>query len=378
MQILVGLSRINPESEFYSRHLPGFDGRAGCEGAHKDIRRIYEVTHYLGYELVTSVPLLDERATWASVIHAIRLAASELTGPQDILFIYFTCHGQTFGQAPIPIPKAPTGLAGLQNCSNSSYFVNAFLLYDRPIFNFEILEALTDAQNGSRVFTMIDACHAGLGTGLIATVGDAAGRTIAASKGRIKKHVGYIQSLDWNGIDTPSQNRIETPEQLLLNSLLGIKGTIRSEIKILECKQLIQSVLGQLTKLGPLQFVKKEVHRQLSTMPTEIETLYRSGDDGDLKCHITHFGAARDVHQALGSFSGSLFTRMFLELWRNGGGQNMCYHDFMDALRKLIPDVHSPDFEVYPIADNTNPCNTDAPKDHFARQQQILKICIDI
>ena len=345
MVVLVGLSKINPDSEFYSRRLPGFDGRAGCEGTGADIRRIHELSHYLGYELVTVSPLIDERATWANVIQALRVAAGELRSAKDILFIYFTCHGQTFGQAPIPRSVAKTSISDTEGSMASRYFVSAFLLYDRPIYNFEILEALTGAGKEGRVFTMIDACHAGLGTGLIDATGEAAGRLVTSTNAEIKMRIKGLQRLSNSPGFESVKSELTSYDQLLLNSLLGPKGPLLVALTF-----QIQSTNSQVfgINLDTLRF-------------------------GQLDCHITHFGAARDIHQAQGGRGGSLFTRMFLNLWRNGDGHGMSYDRFMTTLKERLPDTQPPDYEWF-SPNNNDHSSSAPPQDHFAQMQTVLSI----
>ncbi len=137
--VLVELTSVDFTTGYYSRRMPGFDGKAVCEGVRRNLQRMARLTHYLGFETIPSKPLVDAEATRAHFLATLALAAHPTTGlnPGDILFLYASCHGQIVGEGPDLRLGALVGR-----------YVNRFLLHDAPIFNFEILVELLKQGTG--------------------------------------------------------------------------------------------------------------------------------------------------------------------------------------------------------------------------------------
>jgi hypothetical protein len=313
--------------------MPGFDGKRGCEGCVEDVRRIRELTHYLGYEPVTLEPLLNERATRSRVIALLSTIASSEYGikKEDIFFLYLTCHGRTFGGG---IDSRPDCLFGeLETPSGSSASVNMFLLHDQPILNTEIWEpflqwALRSDGESPRIFTVVDACHAGLGLDYVAAYLD---RIVSDIISLILRLIGSVQVKGGRASATVTE----------LNRLKGDLENIQA-----------MPVPAQLNAL-------KSVSRALQSLISEKGL------------RVVHFGAARDELTALGGVHGSLFSRRLRQLYLNGGYE-MNYKKFFEDLCGLVPLRHTPVFSVFPNS-------TQLAEDHFALKEEVFQIqpCIE-
>ena len=298
-ELLIGLTEVDSESPFYRHHFPGFDGRRGCEGCATDVKKMRELTHYLGYEPVTLEPLINERATRARVLAMLEAIADPAFGitKDDIFFLYISCHGRSLGDAGGPTSASLFG-------DSSGMAINMFLLHDRPLFNFELWSPLirwAKSENTPRVFTVIDSCHAGLGTGLI-TVFD--------------------------------QLLVEFLTAMVIR--LTTSGPPDTRPTLSNSQALIQNLGTGLSK---------ETTNQVAKILEAFRSLYEG-------IHVVHFGAVRDELTAAGGDveRGSPFTRRFRQLFLNGGDM-MGYDDFFTALKDLTPARHTPVKELVPIGD---------------------------
>ncbi len=121
----------------------------------------------------TAYPNRD--ATAAGVLRALRHAAGRVK-TSDLFLFYLSCHGmaRTVGAPGSEVSRHP-GLV-------ETLFINQFLMHDRPLFNFEILTALAAFPKKVRVVTIIDACHAGVGTGMPGYEEQMAQKSLAVAK----------------------------------------------------------------------------------------------------------------------------------------------------------------------------------------------------
>lgn len=289
--LLIGLSEVDSTADYYRRRLPGFNGRAGCEGVPKDLELMERLTHYIGYERVTAQPLLNAEANRAKVLAALAQLAHPDSGVQagDIVFVYFSCHGQTFGEGPTKIAGSPVGNA-----------INVLLLHDRPLVNIELYPYLFPLLlRGVRVVTMFDSCHAGFGSNLSGT--EQVNSAFAVFAPLIQEAVTAVTPLLLNlpGIVLPT---------LLLPGVNLTPATAN----------LIPSQL--------LQSLARSPRMQIFSTPKAISTRAPG---------IAHFGAARDEGRAQGGPEGSLFTRVFYRLFLAGGNE-LTYPKMAAELEHLL------------------------------------------
>jgi hypothetical protein len=188
--------------------------------------------------------------------------------------------------------------------------INQFLLYDRPILNIDLLPRLTAmVLRGLRVVTIFDCCHAGLGTNL------------------------SLPELEWTG------------------EAINHAGT-------------------QLSRLGiaipEVQRTPSNAQLRIDWQPVAAATagfVFSRRTTSDL----WHIGAARDFSKALGGEDGSLFTRTFNRLFKDGGNA-MTYNEFADALLAVLPPRREP--AVEPWYDTSG----SVPAGHFSRTHRILEL----
>lgn len=344
--LLVGLTSLDTGSEFYRQHFPGYDGRRGCEGAARDVERMHALAHYLGYESLTPRPLVDEEATRAAVLASLAtLGTPGVLQPGDIVFLYFSCHGRTLGEGPRRDPGRVIGSG-----------VNFFLLRDRPLFNFEIIEQLLKVPRGVRFFIMVDACHAGLGTNLAMDHGEFARPFAEQSVKSILRRADTDPSL--------SRFRVQNNQGL----------------------RILQFGVRQQT---PPVTLPDPAIVQLSI--TIISDLFRAllqffNANEASASQIAHYGAARDEAKARGDRAGSLFTRVFYDLFVESGHQHT-YHPFFQQLADRLPTQHPPVAEYLaerPLAPGAarvappvgrNPDDiVPPPPTHFASRESVLQI----
>lgn len=306
-KLLVGLTAIDAESDYYRTTLPGFDGRSGCEGCQRDVELLLGLTHYLGYAGATARPLLNEKATRANVLNALTLLAdSSVLRPGDIVFLFFSCHGRRHGPGPVNQTGALVGSS-----------INSLLLWNGPLFNFEILERIVRFPSGVRVFTLLDACHSGIGSNLAVD-----NFLREASRVAQERFDQYLQSRAPGAAPGPAA-ALTTP--------VGLTS-------------IVQKIWDDPKRDSP---------------PPQL----------------CHFGAARDSLTALGGSQGSLFTRTFYDTL-TGGGDSLSYPDFFREIQTRLPARHSPVMEVLPYRDteSTGPGPIPIPKGHFASTQPVLRI----
>jgi hypothetical protein len=331
-QLLVGVSGIDTDSGFYREHFPGYDGRRGCEGTARDIERMHGLTHYLGYEPLTPKPLMDARATRAGVLAALStLGTPGFLQPNDIVLLYFTCHGRSVGEGKL---KNPSRFIGNR--------INYVMLHDRPLFNFELIERLLRIPPKVRVFTMVDACHAGLGSNLEV---DRSSFLLEA-----KQHV--VETL---------QSRA-TKDAVFRSRY--VRAMDSSEVVILERGSAAPNPT-------PASFTFLEFYQRLLTLYSgHPEWVHQ----------VAHFGAARDEAKARGGPEGSLFTRLFYDLLVESG-HSYTYHRFFNELRERVPLLHPPVAEY--LGKNSKPAGQVEALDdemippsegHFAAREHVLEI----
>ena len=159
-KLLVGLTEIDSLSSYYSRHMPGFTGREGCEGCQRDVELMDRLSHYHGFVGITPEPLVNATATLRGVLARLEAAASVMEAG-DIFLFYLSSHGRSLVRAPVGERKI-----------SLTRDINAFLLYDHPVLNEQLVEALARFPAGCRIVTILDCCHAGLGAGLVAPIED--------------------------------------------------------------------------------------------------------------------------------------------------------------------------------------------------------------
>jgi Caspase domain len=285
LQVLVGLTEVDPTSTHYTNFFPGFNGRHGAEGCGLDVHRILELTHYMGFDLSGGEIFINTRATHARVLNVIQQTGASLRA-EDILFLYFSCHGETFGEGDFA-QKAQVKLFG-NSCAGfdlnpDQNAISGLLLHDQPCYNFEILEALEGVQ--ARVFIMIDACHSSLGASLTAHLGQAAGRSWRG---------GYVAPKSQGGNGHSARTAFSMAKKRLRSA---------------------------------------------------FETGHSAGGP-----QIIFYGAARHEQSALGGSTGSVFTNYFVNLWRRIGLGHSDYNLFFDELKSHFPDTHQPTLEITPAA----------------------------
>jgi hypothetical protein len=339
--LLVGLTEVDSGSAYYRSKMPGFDGRSGCEGCGKDVRRMSTLTHYLGLEGVTEKPLLNERATRANVLAALTtLSQPGILSPGDFVFLYISSHGRTHGEAPKTRSNSAIG--------NS---VNSFLVWDRPLFNFEILERLIQIPVGVRIFSMIDACHAGLGTAMELDLGSFA--SLSA-----KETVKRIQS-------NPVLRERAAQTQLFKDiSVLGFPYDAPP------------STSAPAADPGSTAGLKATNRKLLNLLASNIAGIANRIPAATVGPEIVHYGAARDEARAYGDENGSLFSNLFHAFY-NQSGNELNYHRFFLELEAVVPGRHPPTLEYIPIDPNqeTRPNLIPPPaKDHFGSRQHPLQL----
>lgn len=332
-QLLVGVSEIDQGAAFYRENFPGYDGRRGCEGVARDIERMHGLSHYLGYEPLSPKPLVDERATRAGVLAALStLGTPGFLQTNDIVFLYFTCHGRTVAEGRL---KNPSQYVGNR--------INYLLLRDRPLFNFELIERLLRLPPGVRVFTLVDACHAGAGSNLAVDTG----LFLQESKNFL------FESLESR---TQKDARFKSRYQQAMGSPVVV----------------IQGV-GTTPSPAP-----SSATLTFSEYLDRVLKLY-SGPSA-LTHQVAHFGAARDESKARGGPTGSLFTRLFYDLLVESG-HTFTYHTFFNELRGRVPMAHPPVAEYFG-AESSKGLRAKSNEDeilpplptHFAHREQVLQI----
>jgi hypothetical protein len=198
--------------------------------------------------------------------------------------------------------------------------VNGFLLYDAPVYNFEILiELLPLISRKVRVLTILDCCHAGLGTGLRLSALSAATKVAQESALRIQ------------ALLPPSPERT--------------------------------ALLAQLASLTP-EILRLQFPTLIGKLVAPAITLMKS-EPSDRPWGLTHLGAVRDDGQAMGGRNGSLYTTRFFRLFENGGDQ-LTYSRFVHDLESLMPPSQPPTIEFFPALD--------IKSSHFGLVEQVLKI----
>lgn len=346
--LLVGLTSLDSGSEFYRQNFPGYDGRRGCEGAVRDIERMHGLAHYLGYESLTPRPLVDELATRASVLAALAtLGTPGVLSAGDIVFLYFSCHGRSLGEGPRRDPGRVIGSG-----------VNFLMLRDRPLFNFEIIEQLLKVPRGVRLFVLVDACHAGLGTNLAMDRSDFVRPYAENSLQSILRRVDTDPFL--------SGFRVQNNQGLRILQFDGGTPPVT-----LPDPAIIQLSIVSISNL--FQELLRFFNANVASAP-----------------QIAHFGAARDEAKARGDRSGSLFTRAFYNFFVESGHEHT-YHSFFTELAARLPAQHPPVAEylvpppgqagpgvVAPAA--AAPARPPAldmippPSTHFASRESVLQI----
>lgn len=311
--LLAGLTQVDEQNAYYRRKLPGFDSRRGCEGCRADVEKMDRLAHYLGYERVTAKPLLDAEATRARLLAALEMVAdsSSPIQPGDIFLFYLSCHGQTLGDGPTRRQNSPVGNA-----------VNIFLLHDRPVTNFDLRFALLKlVDRGVRVVTVIDACHAGLGSNLVGA-----------------------------GAKPPT----------------GFLGLVNETARAAD-ERLIAAFGLQISRLPSGTVVSPTVlSKRLDEQKAMFSKLHSSKVAGSgKKSGLAHFGAVRDEGRALGGEDGSLFTRLFYSLFVNGG-DGLRYRQFAEEVEVRMPPQHPPVFEPSDAQDFGADC--------FLEKETVLQI----
>jgi hypothetical protein len=310
-KLLIGLTDVDSKASFYRTEMPWFDGKRGCEGCARDVELMLGLTHYLGYEGATPKPLINEQATRANVLSALSMLADPgVMKPGDILFLFFSCHGRTYGEGPT-----------IQRSAMVGSVINAVMLWNGPLYNFEIKERLLALPAGVRVFTVFDCCHAGFGSALEVDGSEFAKQAEKAARERLL--VTASQRANWMtspaGVP-PSKGPPPTPKA----------GTF--------------------------------VDSGISFLPGSIPA-------------FVHYGAARDQATALGDPKGSLFTRMFYRTIAESA-DTLNYVSFFKDLRFRLPARHTPILETVPLLTG-NSDGTEIivpPPGHFSLTQNVLQI----
>jgi hypothetical protein len=255
--------------------------------------------------------LINEQATRANVLSALSMLADPgVMKPGDILFLFFSCHGRTYGEGPT-----------IQRSAMVGSVINAVMLWNGPLYNFEIKERLLALPAGVRVFTVFDCCHAGFGSALEVDGSEFAKQAEKAARERLL--VTASQRTNWMtspaGVP-PSKGPPPTPKA----------GTF--------------------------------VDSGISFLPGSIPA-------------FVHYGAARDQATALGDPKGSLFTRMFYRTIAESA-DTLNYVSFFKDLRFRLPARHTPILETVPLLTG-NSDGTEIivpPPGHFSLTQNVLQI----
>ena len=303
--LMVGLTEVDESGPYYSRHFPGFNSRNGCEGCRKDVERMEGLAHYLGYENIVGHPLLNERATTSAVINALEMVAAPSSPIQngDIFLLYMSSHGVRIGDGEARIQDSLVG--------NS---INIFLLHNRPLVNFDLLTCLIALQRrGVRVVTIIDACHAGLGTNLASVAGE-------ARYAEQRRHLSAVAATSFQ----VAFERLRPGSPLPTSLPLSVDRLLDLN------KQLTQSLSSRAVTSGA-----------------------RGSHPMILAAGISHLGAVRDELTAMGGVNGSLFTRKLFTLFCQGGDQ-LTISQFRDELAARMPLRFQPVVENWPVNRSTD------------------------
>ncbi|MBL9139091.1 MAG: caspase family protein [Verrucomicrobiales bacterium] len=321
--ILVGVPFIDTEAPFYSRSLPGFDGRAGCEGVVKDIRRMEALAHYFGYRPVLGESLVGSKATVSNVLSAIDALASPSTGLDhgDHVLIYLSCHGRTMGS----VAGEGTPSAGLSRA------LNAFLLHDGPFFNVTLFDRLraVAAKSGRirlRFCTVVDSCHAGSGNAL--------------PPGLLKELQRDVEDIWGRGLALPPA---------MIAQALSAAG-------------LAPQAGGKASLFADLQLDPASIQITLKIALIVVQLLLAAL--AQLPVQMVHLGAVGDEFRAQGGSSGSLFTRL-LDMAIREAERAYTYREMHAMLVDWLPEHRRPVLERPGL-------NTASP--HFADRSTVFSI----
>jgi hypothetical protein len=329
-KLLIGLTDVDSKASFYRREMPWFDGKRGCEGCERDVELMLGLTHYLGYEGATPKPLINEQATRANVLSALSMLADPgVMKPGDILFLFFSCHGRTYGEGPTVQRSAMVGSV-----------INAVMLWNGPLYNFEIKERLLALPAGVRVFTVFDCCHAGFGSALEA---DGSEFAKLAQKATVDRFLSTAnQRPAWQGS---------------INILGGGQGGGAAA-------QPQGNPPGNApAPARPAKGFAKVLDEFVNDLPAASIPAF------------VHYGAARDQATALGDPKGSLFTRMFYRTIAESV-DTLNYVSFFKDLRFRLPARHTPVLETIPrLSDSSDGTEIIVPPPgHFSLTQNVLQI----
>lgn len=293
--IIVGVPNVDVEAPFYSRNFPGFDGRAGCEGVGKDIRRMEALAHYFGYQPVMGGALVGPKATVANVFAAIESLAKPEIGLDhgDHVLVYLSCHGKYLGNYQgDSSPSANLGNA-----------LTAFLLHDGPFFNTTLFLKLRELQIKSRrarlrICTVIDACHAGSGQSI---------------------PPGLVREL-WRDL-----------HEMLIDRAIFQSAVVAQKKGAVE---LMQRLAGKTDLFSDLLLDPNSIKISLEVAIILLRVILNMLTG--LSWQIAHLGAAGDELRAEGGPTGSLFTRL-LDLAIRMADRPYTYREMHDVLAQWLP-----------------------------------------
>ncbi len=317
--LMVGLTEVDETGPYYSRHFPGFDSRRGCEGCRRDVDKMESLGHYLGFDRVTAKHLLNAEATRSRLLGVLEIAAdaSSPLQPDDLFLLYLSCHGHTLGEGPV---KKVGSLVGNN--------INLFLLHDHPIVNLDLQDALLRIAllKKVRVVTIIDACHAGLGTNLAVEGQNLSAHLVGIANEAFRESAARLAKWFGQPFEVPRPGILDNPGELSRKRSNQVALVLNAQI------QLLQKGNARVQRPTP---------------------------------GIAHFGAVRDRGVAQGGERGSLFTDTFVRAFTSGASE-LTYREFANHLANVMPRRQVPVFEPGDSSMFHNTC--------FLEMQRILQI----
>src|SRR5512135_1946269 len=270
LAMTVGLNRLDPE------HYPGAPPLRGCLN---DSRAIFELSRLQKFSCYK--PLLDEKATAASVLEGIRNAARELKAG-DLFLIQYSGHG---GQIPD------------RNGDEADGLDETWCLYDRMLSDDELGRLWTEFADGVRILMISDSCHSG-----------------SVARGR-----GFIEAVKAGGAVARG------PDD---------RGAILDELKdeAMSFRYLPEDVLQKTYQKN------RDIYDKIADELGES-----ARDDEGIKASVLLLSGCQDNQLSADLSKHGLFTARLLETWNEGHFKGN-YRSFHSQIVSRMPATQTPNF----------------------------------